>query len=60
MEEMIFADIDTNDYAKERVMLERLLNNAKAIYNDPNNLRAFAAWKKNKEDLTYGTNHNNP
>ena len=43
--------------AKERVMLERLLDNAKAFYRNPENLQAFEAWKKNKEAHTYGTNY---
>ena len=36
--------------AKEQVMLELVLDSAKAFYQDPKNVKAFEAWKKNKED----------
>lgn len=36
--------------AKEQIMLERILDSAKAFYQDPENQKAFEAWKKNKED----------
>lgn len=49
--------LDANGYAKERVMLERLLVSATAFYKNHENLQAFEAWKKNKEEYTYGTNH---
>ena len=47
------------DRAKERVMLERLFDTARAFYKNPKNLQAFEAWKKNKEEITYGTNYAN-
>ena len=46
--------------ARERVMLERLFDKAIGFYKDPNNLQAFKAWQKNKEELKHGTNHVNP
>ena len=46
--------------AKEKVMLERILDNAITFYKNPKNVQAFEAWLKNKEDLHYGTNHVNP
>lgn len=53
-------ELDVNDRAKERVMLERILDNAKSFYRNPKNLQAFEVWKKNKEEHTYGTNYNHP
>ena len=52
MTEFISGELDADGRAKERVMLERLL------YRNPENLQAFEAWKKNKEEHTYGTNYN--
>lgn len=52
-------DATTEDRAKERVMLERLTDTAKAFYKNPKNLQAFEAWKKNKEEHTYGTSYVN-
>ena len=57
MTEFIRGELDADGRAKERVMLERLLDNAKAFYRNPENLQAFEAWKKNKEAHTYGTNY---
>ncbi len=57
MNELRGGALDADDRAKERVMLERLLDNAKAFYRNPENLRAFEAWKKNKEEQSYGTNY---
>ncbi len=48
------------EYAKESVMLERVLDKAREFYKVPKNLQAFEAWLKNKEDLPYGTNYINP
>jgi len=45
--------------AKERVMLERVLKNAKESYKNPENRRAFEAWLKNKEENNHGTNNVN-
>ncbi len=59
MSEVKDENLDANGRAKERVMVERLLANANAFYKNQENLRAFEAWKKNKEDTTYGTNHSN-
>ena len=36
--------------AKERVMLERVLDHARDFFKVPENQQAFEAWKKNKED----------
>lgn len=58
MLELRSGELDADGRAKERVMLERLLDNAKAFYRNPENLQAFEAWKKNKEEHTYGTNYN--
>lgn len=57
MDELRSGELDADGRAKERVMLERLLDNAKAFYRNPENLQAFEVWKKNKEEHTYGTNH---
>lgn len=58
MIELRGGELDADGRAKERVMLERLLDNAKAFYQNPKNQQAFEAWKKNKEELVYGTaNH---
>ena len=46
------------EVAKERVMLEWLLDQAKSFYSVPENLRAYEAWKKNKEDSQYATHIN--
>jgi hypothetical protein len=43
----------------EHVMLKWVFDKARDFYKNPNNLRAFEAWKKNKEADTYGTNHIN-
>jgi len=45
--------------AEERVALKRLLDKALEFYEDPDNLQAFKAWQKNKEDFNYAANHNN-
>lgn len=55
---MLIGELDADNHAKERVMLERLLDNVKTFYKDPDNLQAFTAWKKNKEEMTHGTDHN--
>jgi len=47
------------DTAPERVMLERIFDDALAFYKDPNNLQAFKAWQKNKEEIKHGTNYVN-
>lgn len=60
MDELKDEMLDVNGYAKERVMLERLLASATAFYKNHENLQAFEAWKKNKEEHTYGTNHIDP
>lgn len=59
MAELRSGELDADGRAKERVMLERLLDSAKAFYQDTENLKAFEAWKKNKEEHTYGTNYVN-
>lgn len=59
MSEVKDETLDVNGRAKERVMVERLLANANAFYKNQENLQAFEAWKKNKEEHTYGTNHSN-
>lgn len=59
MVELRSGELDADGRANERVMLERLLDNAKAFYQKPENLKAFKAWKKNKEEQTYGTNYGN-
>jgi len=46
------------DNAAEKVMLERVFDAARAFYKDPNNLKAFKAWKK--EEKTHAKNHINP
>ena len=35
--------------AREAFMLDRLCAAVKAFYEDPNNVKAYEAWKKNKE-----------
>lgn len=60
MAEFGSGELDADGRAKERVMMERVLDNAKAFYQNPENLKAFEAWKKNKEVHTYGTNYVNP
>lgn len=57
MIELRYGELDTDGRSEERIMLERLIDNAKAFYRNPENLQAFEAWKKNKEEQTYGTNH---
>ena len=59
MSELRSDELDVDDSAKERVMLERLLDNAKAFYRNPKNLQAFETWKNNKEEQTYGTTNYN-
>ena len=49
------GELDADSRSEERVMLEWLLDSAKAFYRNPENLRAFEAWKQNKEEQTYGT-----
>ena len=43
-------DHDTTDLspARERIMCDRILKNATGFYDDPENVRAFEAWKENK------------
>lgn len=60
MTELRPGELDADGRAKERVMLERLLANAKAFFQNPENLKAFEAWKQNKEEHPYGTNYVNP
>ncbi len=36
-------------------MLDRLCAALKEFYDNPNNRKAFEAWKQNKEEQTYGT-----
>lgn len=61
MLELRNGELDADGRAEERVMLERLLANAKAFFQNPENLKAFEAWKQNKEEHTYGTtNYINP
>ena len=55
MIELSSGELDADGRAKERVMLERLLANAKAFFQNPENRKAFEAWKQNKEEQTYGT-----
>jgi hypothetical protein len=43
--------------AKEYVMLKRLSDAAEAFYENPENHRAFAAWKKKKEENENAANH---
>lgn len=57
MNELNGEKLDADGGAKERVMLERLIANATAFYKSHENIRAFEAWKKNKEEQTYGTNY---
>ena len=60
MTELRPGELDADGRAEERVMLERLLVNAKAFVRNPENLKAFEAWKHNKEENTYGTDHIDP
>ena len=50
---------DVITHSRETVMLERLLDNAKAFYQKPENIQAFEAWKNKKEDPSYGTADHN-
>jgi hypothetical protein len=38
-------------YAKEQVMLRRILDKALTFYADPKNMQAFEAWKLKKEEM---------
>lgn len=61
MIELSSGELDADGRAKERVMLERLLANAKAFFQNPENRKAFEAWNQNKEEQTYDTtNYINP
>ena len=44
--------------ARENLMLDRLCTAVKAFYENPQNMQAYLAWKKNKE-ATNNENHNN-
>ena len=50
MEKPVLTQINL-EHAKEYVMLERILDKAHSFYKNPENVKAFEAWKKNKEDL---------
>lgn len=45
--------------AREQIMLTRLLDAAKTFYQNPKNVQAYEAWKKQKEAINNGTNHVN-
>ena len=57
--EEINALTDTS-YAREQIMLTRLLTAAKSFYQNPINVQAFEAWKKQKEATTNDPNYTNP
>ncbi len=59
MKELMLGELDTDNRAKERVMLERLLDKAKTFYKNADNIQAFMAWKTNKEGMPYGTDNDN-
>ena len=44
--------------AREAFMLDRLCAAVKAFYEDPNNVKAYEAWKKNKEATKNENNRN--
>lgn len=61
MNKLRSEELDADGCAKERIMLERLLVNAKAFFQNPENRKAFEAWEQNKEEHNYGaTNYINP
>lgn len=39
----------------EELACALILDFAKTFYQDPNNLKAFKAWKKSKEEVNNGT-----
>lgn len=59
MNQKLQGELDAEERAKESVMLERLCESARMFFKDPKNCKAFEAWKNNKEDMNYGTNHVN-
>lgn len=46
-------------FAREQTMLTRLLTAAKSFYQNPQNVQAFEAWKKQKEAIHNDANHLN-
>lgn len=40
----------------EELACTLILDFAKTFYQDPNNLKAFEAWKKSKEEVHHGAN----
>ncbi len=57
--DLLLGELDADKHASERVMLERVLDKTKTFYKDPNNIQAFTAWKKNREEMPNGANTNN-
>lgn len=56
---MLDALVD-HETAKERVMLERVLYRARDFYANPDNVRAFEAWQKQKQEgTTNAADHHN-
>lgn len=47
-------------YAREQTMLTRLLAAAKSFYQNPQNVQAFEAWKKQKEATTNDAHYVDP
>ena len=45
---------------QEELMLSRLLAAAKEFYEKPENMRAFKAWQKSKEDSKNGATYTDP
>lgn len=43
--------------AREQTMLIRLLDAAKTFYQNPENMKAYETWKKQKEAINNGSNH---
>ena len=57
--ENVALDLIFLDRAKEQVMLKRIFDNALCFYKNPDNIRAFEAWQKNREESQHDTNYIN-
>jgi len=59
LEDLITPDVIR---AKEQIMLEWVLDTANEFYKIPENIKAFEAWlknKNNKENVNYESTNNN-
>ena len=46
-----FDGVTDKSSTQERVTIERIFDKAVAFYKESENLQAFQAWKKSKEEL---------